>query len=107
MRNITVSVDEETYRSAQIRAAELDTSVSALVRDFLKCFAGKSDVAVGLETLDERRRRLLEEVFSALDARGGEFRAADNLSREELYDRDRARTDAAEVARKRPDSTSG
>ena len=36
MRNITVSVDEETHRLARIRAAELDTSVSALVRDFLK-----------------------------------------------------------------------
>ena len=27
MRNITVSVDEETHRLARIRAAELDTSV--------------------------------------------------------------------------------
>ena len=34
MRNITVSVDEDTYRRSRIRAAELDTSVSALVRDF-------------------------------------------------------------------------
>ena len=32
MKNITVSVDEETHRLARIRAAELDTSVSALVR---------------------------------------------------------------------------
>ena len=31
MKNITVSVDEGTYRRARIRAAELDTSVSALV----------------------------------------------------------------------------
>ncbi|MDE0356483.1 MAG: ribbon-helix-helix protein, CopG family [Gammaproteobacteria bacterium] len=36
MRNITVSVDEETHRRVRARAAELDTSVSALVRDFLK-----------------------------------------------------------------------
>ena len=28
MKNITVSVDEETHRLARIRAAELDTSVS-------------------------------------------------------------------------------
>ena len=32
MKNITVAVDEETHRLARIRAAELDTSVSALVR---------------------------------------------------------------------------
>ena len=31
MRNITVSVDEQTHWLARIRAAELDTSVSALV----------------------------------------------------------------------------
>ena len=36
MRNITVSVDEETHRLARIKAAELDTSVSALVREYLR-----------------------------------------------------------------------
>ena len=36
MRNITVSVDEETHRLARIRAAELDMSVSALVRGYLR-----------------------------------------------------------------------
>ncbi len=39
MKNITVSVDEQTHRLARIRAAELDTSVSALVRDYLKSLA--------------------------------------------------------------------
>ena len=32
MKNITVTLDDETYRKARIRAAELDTSVSAVVR---------------------------------------------------------------------------
>ena len=36
MKNITVSVDEETHRFARIRAAELGTSVSALVRGYLR-----------------------------------------------------------------------
>jgi len=35
MKNITVSVDEETYRLSRIKAAEEDTSVSALVRAYL------------------------------------------------------------------------
>ena len=35
MKNITVSIDEHTHRQARIRAAELGTSVSALVRDYL------------------------------------------------------------------------
>ena len=36
MKNITVSIDEETHRNARIRAAELGTSVSALVRGYLR-----------------------------------------------------------------------
>ena len=35
MKNITVSIDEHTHRQARIRAAELGTSVSALVRTYL------------------------------------------------------------------------
>ena len=35
MKNITVTLDEETYRKARIRAAELETSVSAVVRKYL------------------------------------------------------------------------
>lgn len=41
MKNITVSVDEETYRLARIRAAELGTSVSALIRGYLKTLVRK------------------------------------------------------------------
>jgi Ribbon-helix-helix protein, copG family len=41
MRNITVSVDEDTYRRARMKAAERDTSVSALVRQFLTEFAAE------------------------------------------------------------------
>jgi len=32
MKNITVTVDDEVHRRARIRAAELDTSLSAVVR---------------------------------------------------------------------------
>ncbi|MFL5286407.1 MAG: ribbon-helix-helix protein, CopG family [Rhodopila sp.] len=35
MKNITVSLDDETYRNARMKAAALDTSVSALVRRYL------------------------------------------------------------------------
>jgi hypothetical protein len=45
VKNITVSVDDETYRRARIKAAESDTSVSALVRRFLSGLASaESDV---------------------------------------------------------------
>ena len=61
MRNITVSVDEETHRLARIRAAELDTSVSALVRNYLKHLAadgvGRTTAErQDVETEAERRR---------------------------------------------------
>ena len=50
MRNITVSVDEETHRLARIRAAELDTSVSALVREFLQGLTGDDSCQVDSES---------------------------------------------------------
>ena len=53
---------------------------------------------VDQETASERRRKLLAEFIADLEARGSRFRAADNLTRDELYDRDRARREAAEAA---------
>ena len=101
MRNITVSVDDDTYRRSRIRAAELDTSVSALVRGFLRNLIGDHTVGVREETPLQQRRRLLHEVIADFEARGVGLRAADNLSRDELYDRDSARADAAEADRQR------
>ena len=98
MRNITVSVDEETHRLARIRAAELDTSVSALVRNYLRSLVedGVGETAANGPgvTEHERRGRLLREVLADFDARGVGLRMADNLTREELYDRDAARAEA-------------
>ena len=74
MKNITVTVDDETYRRARIKAAEKDTSVSALVKQFL------NDIASG-ETQNEQLKR--EE--KALRAAIRNFRAADNISRDELH----------------------
>lgn len=76
MRNITVAIPDETYRKARIRAAELETSVSALVRDFLDGIAeGESDF--------DRRRRLQNEVLASVKT----FRAGHRLSRDEAHDR--------------------
>ena len=78
MKNITVSVDDDTYRRARMRAAEQDTSVSALVKSFLVELAqDESDV--------ERLRR--EE--RALRARIKTFRAGDRLPRDEVHERGR------------------
>lgn len=76
MKNITVSVDEELHRRARVRAAELDTSLSAVVREFLVRFCGG-------ETEYERRKRLETETLAAI----GAFRGGDRLDRDALHDR--------------------
>lgn len=76
MRNITVSLDDDTYRRARMIAAQRDTSVSALVRRFLV------ELAAG-ETEFERLKRLEHEIRERIT----DFRASENLPRDELYDR--------------------
>jgi plasmid stability protein len=80
VRNITVSVPEEIYRRARIRAAARDTSVSALVREFLTSLGDE-------EPEFERRKRLQAEVLQSIR----NFRAGDRLSRDETHDRDALR----------------
>ncbi len=36
MKNVTIALDDETHRAARIRAAEMGTSLSALVKDYLQ-----------------------------------------------------------------------
>ena len=78
MKNITVSLDDETYRRARMIAAERDTSVSALVKKFLV------ELASG-ETEFERLKRQEAELRKQIK----NFSASDRLSRDELYDRRR------------------
>lgn len=78
MKNITVTVDDETYRRARIKAAERDTSVSALVRQFL------TEVAAD-ESRAERLRRLEAETRAQIT----DFVVGDRLSRDELHERGR------------------
>jgi plasmid stability protein len=76
VKNITVSVPDDVYRSARIRAAEEGTSVSALVADYLESLS--QDKAV-FERLVEQQRQIVSEIE--------EFRASDRLGRDELHDR--------------------
>jgi plasmid stability protein len=76
VKNITVSLPDEAYRRARIRAAEQNTSVSALVRQFL------SDLG-SAETDFERRRRLQDQVLAGLPR----FSARRRLTRDEVHER--------------------
>jgi len=76
VKNVTVSLNDDVYRRARVVAAERDTSVSALVRDFL--------ISLGQEETEfERRKRLQDEVLRSIV----DFRAGDRLSRSEAHDR--------------------
>jgi hypothetical protein len=76
VKNITVSVDDDTYRLARIKAAEQETSVSALVKKFLSEFAGGPSDAMRMK-LDENAVREMISNFSA----------ADRMTRDETHGR--------------------
>jgi len=78
VKNITVTLDDETYRRARIRAAELETSVSALVKRYLVDLAGSE---TEFERLEKLERTLRDRVVA--------FRASDRLSRDEIHERRR------------------
>jgi len=74
--NITVSLPDDVYRRARIRAAEQNVSLSALVRRILL------DVG-SAETDFERRRRLQEEVLASVSR----FSAGNRLGRDKVHAR--------------------
>lgn len=76
MRNVTVSLPDEVYRKARVKAAQLDTSLSAMVRELLQRLGDE-------ETDFERRRRLQDEVLATITR----FSAAGRLGRDELHER--------------------
>ena len=47
MKNVTIALDDETHRKARIRAAELGTSLSAMVKDYLNGLAADNVSAIG------------------------------------------------------------
>jgi len=76
VKNITVSLDEETYRRARVAAAERETSVSGLVKQFLVAL-GSTETEAG--RLKREERSLREKITS--------FTASDRLARDALHER--------------------
>jgi hypothetical protein len=76
MKNITVSVDEEIYHRAKIKAAEQDTSLSALVKRFLTELASS-------ESDYERLKREEKELRARIHG----FTARDRMPRDEAHER--------------------
>lgn len=76
VKNVTLSLPDDVYRRARVRAAEEDTSLSGLVQRLLMTYTS-------LESDFERRKRLQAEVLGTIT----EFRAGTRLSREEVHER--------------------
>ncbi len=100
MKSITVSVDDETHRGAEIRATQLGTSVSALVRGYLMRLAGEQLDGLGVDFGSELRPRDMDEVVSDFESRGVGLDSRDNLTRAELYDEAINGPDATRCTRK-------
>jgi plasmid stability protein len=77
MKNVTVSLDDATYRAARVKAAEAGRSLSALVRDYLN----------GLGSGESEFERLHREELELRKTLTGGFRASDRLSRDEVHER--------------------
>ena len=74
--NITVSVPDDVYRSARIRAAEQGTSVSALVAEYLTTLSRRD---AEFDRLEAQQQAILADVVG--------FRGGDRLERDELHRR--------------------
>jgi plasmid stability protein len=76
VKNITVTVPDDVYRSARVRAAERGTSVSSLVGEFLRSLSERDAKFARLEAQQEQVQQEIEC-----------FRGGDRLDRSELHGR--------------------
>ncbi len=91
MKNISVSVDEDTHRRLRSMAAEQGTSVSAIIREHIPTILNGGAQADTGETEPEWRRRRLTEVLEEFQRKGIGISMKDNQTREEMYQRNASR----------------
>lgn len=76
MANLTITVDGRLLRRARIRAAELGTSVNAVLRDYMERWAD-----------DEAARRRAVDSLLARSKKARSARREARWTRDELHDR--------------------
>jgi hypothetical protein len=76
MANLTITVDEGTLKLARMRALEEDTSVNAVLREYLEEYAGRR------RERREAARRILESARNSRASSEGQVLP----KREELYE---------------------
>lgn len=77
MANLTLSIDDKLLKRARMRALELDTTVNALVRDYIEGLAGENPTRRALDDFLEMTENI--SASSGSEGRG--------WTREEIYDR--------------------
>ena len=77
MANLTITVDDGTLKRARMRALEEDTSVNALLREYLEEYAGRRREQL------EAARRILASSRDSASSSGPEGR---RWTRKELYE---------------------
>jgi plasmid stability protein len=84
MANLTITIDDEVLKRARIRALERGTSVNAILGEYLRAFAGASDVQA-------RATRSLIALAAENTKHGGRTRAklrkGRRWTRDELHER--------------------
>ena len=77
MANLTITIDDELLKRARLRALERNTSVNALLREYLEAFAGERSGVVA-------RKRFVAIARAANSSSGRKGRS---WSRDELHER--------------------
>jgi hypothetical protein len=80
LRNVTITLDEETARWARVEAAERDTSVSRLIAEMIR------ERMLGSDEYEAARRRYFSQEARVHRQPGQRY-----PSRDELHERDRLR----------------
>ena len=76
MANLTISIDDDLLRRARVRAAHLGTSVNAVLRSYMRSWAGEAE---------ERTRAVASLLKRSAGARSG--RGGRSWTRDELHER--------------------
>ncbi len=77
MANLTITVDEGTLKRARMRALEEDTSVNAVLREYLEEYAGRRQEQI------EAARRIIE---SSRNSTSGSGPGGRKWKREDAYE---------------------
>lgn len=83
MKNITVALDDDLYRKARVAAAQADTSVTALVREFLTILTDHS----GKSGAEQNPGDAILATVERIRKRHPGFDPGKPLSREEVHSR--------------------